>query len=120
MGLDMYLTGRKDGVETDLGYWRKANAVHNFFVEVVQNGEDECQEIAVSVSDLHTLMNACRDVLDNPGEAESILPTVGGFFFGSTEYDSGYFDDIRHTIKVVEDALAFANEGGEVFYQSSW
>lgn len=120
MGLDMYLTGRKNGVNTDLGYWRKANAIHNFFVEVVQNGEDECREHPVSVSDLSALMDACKDALDNPEDAESILPTTSGFFFGSTEYDDYYFDDLRRTIKVVEDALAFAREGGEVFYQSSW
>jgi len=28
----------------EVGYWRKANQIHNWFVENVQNGIDECQE----------------------------------------------------------------------------
>ena len=27
----------------DVGYWRKANAIHNYFVQRCQNGVDECQ-----------------------------------------------------------------------------
>ena len=27
-----------------VGYWRKANAIHNWFVQNVQDGRDECQK----------------------------------------------------------------------------
>jgi hypothetical protein len=30
-------------VETTVAYWRKANAIHSWFVQNVQDGVDECQ-----------------------------------------------------------------------------
>ena len=65
MGLDMYLKGKKflwtderkklkvsgvklpkgveiSGIEFNVGYWRKANAIHNWFVENVQKYDDDC------------------------------------------------------------------------------
>ena len=54
MGLDMYLYGVKSNywlhdynigqVKTviEVGYWRKANQIHNWFVENIQNGIDDC------------------------------------------------------------------------------
>ena len=30
-------------INEHVGYWRKANAIHNFFVVKVQGGRDECQ-----------------------------------------------------------------------------
>lgn len=122
MGLDMGLVGCVGSNETELAYWRKANAIHNYFVEVVQNDNDDCGSYVVSESDLNTLAEACKDVLANLNLAESVLPTVGGFFFGSIEYDEGYMDDLKDTLVAVETALKFMqdNPNGEVRYWSSW
>ena len=30
-----------------IGYWRKANQIHNWFVENVQGGEDDCKKYYV-------------------------------------------------------------------------
>ena len=40
--LDEYLPSIS--LEASVGYWRKANHIHRWFVENVQGGEDECQE----------------------------------------------------------------------------
>jgi hypothetical protein len=79
MGLDMYLTKRiwvspderakltitgVEGVKTarvkfileDAGYWRKANAIHQWFVENVQAGEADCREYYVSRTQLEALL----------------------------------------------------------------
>ena len=36
-------------------YWRKANQIHNWFVENVQDGDDDCRDYYVSEEDLEEL-----------------------------------------------------------------
>jgi hypothetical protein len=45
--------------------WRKANAIHKWFVDNVQHGEDDCREHDVSRSQLVILMELCKKVLDS-------------------------------------------------------
>jgi hypothetical protein len=51
--------------------------------------------------------------------APELLPPQSGFFFGGTEYDEYYFQDLEKTRKMIEDVLA-EPEGGDFYYQSSW
>ena len=74
-------------VEAEVGYWRKANAVHDWFVKNVQDGEDDCKSYYVSREKLEELRSLCQRVLDDREQARELLPTTQGFFFGSTEYD---------------------------------
>lgn len=135
MGLDMYLTAdrylwdfgdtndkdkikimgemfpelpkesRVKEVTAEIMYWRKANAIHKWFVDNVQDGVDECQKSYVSKEKLQKLLETCKAVLANPDQAEKILPSQSGFFFGGTEYDEWYMKDIEKTIKVLEDIV---------------
>ena len=57
-------------IEEEVGYWRKANAIHNWFVENVQDGEDDCREYSVSVEQLQELLDTCKRVLKNHDLAE--------------------------------------------------
>ena len=116
-------------VTTVTAYWRKANAIHQWFVDNVQNGEDDCKEYYVSTEDLQKLADVCRDVIahkDDPAYCEDVLPTSSGFFFGSTEIDEWYFQDIIYTAERLDEILATyrkrAAEGKYVdfTYQSSW
>lgn len=68
MGLDMYLIKRRKNDEKDdsfnqVAYWRKANQIHNWFVENVQDGNDDCGYYEVSRQQLQELLSDCRDVL---------------------------------------------------------
>jgi hypothetical protein len=83
-------------------YWRKANAIHRWFVDNVQGGNDDCRTYYVHHSRLRDLLGVINQVLDYPEEAEDILPTASGCFFGHTEYDEYYMDTLRHT----QDRLA--------------
>lgn len=66
MGLDMYLGARNQAGEyQELGYWRKANAVHGWFVRECADGVDECQEIFVSREQLSKLRADCNNALAN-------------------------------------------------------
>lgn len=83
----------------EVAYWRKANAIHEWFVENVQNGEDDCEaHRELTRSDLTKLIGLCKKVLKNSDLAPELLPTQDGFFFGGTQYDDWYFKDLRTTI----------------------
>jgi hypothetical protein len=49
----------------------------------------------------------------------SILPTRGGFFFGSTNYDMYYIQDMEETVRILTEALKLP-ESTEFIYQSDW
>ena len=108
----------------DVGYWRKANAIHNYFVQRCQNGVDECQMSLVKKSDLLELLKRCKKVLKNKGDEDlvnELLPPKSGFFFGSTDINDGFYRDIQDTIEIIEKVLKETNFKTQIiFYQSSW
>ncbi len=150
MGLDMYLTARRffwdlegnpdhelarkiealvpEGaglrakeVRFEAAYWRKANAIHAWFVANCQDGVDECQETYVELEKLQELMATVDKVLENNDLAGELLPTRSGFFFGGTEFDEWYFRGLRYTSERLH--LLLENErykGMDFYYQSSW
>ena len=107
-------------VEThEVGYWRKANAIHQWFVNNVQGGEDECNLHSVSREHMLELKDLCTRVIENPALASELLPTSAGFFFGSEEYNEYYFHTLRQTITIIDACLAMSSEW-EFGYCSSW
>ena len=107
----------------EVGYWRKANQIHAWFVENVQNGVDECQESYVSKEDLIELRDICRTLNKSKSvkKAEELLPTQQGFFFGSEGYDEYYFEDIKETLKVLNSVIKeIEKDDAEIYYQASW
>jgi hypothetical protein len=106
-----------------VGYWRKANQIHEWFVTNVQGGVDECQESYVTLDQLQSLKTECEQVLEFKDKASEILPRSGGFFFGGENYDEWYFSDIKDTIKILSDILEDKSESGaeiSYYYQASW
>ena len=115
-------------ITEQVGYWRKANHIHRWFVENVQNGEDDCGEYYISDDSLLELLDICKRIIENKELASELLPTQPGFFFGSTDYDDYYFEDIENTIEIIESLLSdrLENEDGSkyfpgsIYYESSW
>lgn len=106
-------------IEEEVGYWRKANAIHQWFVDNVQNGVDECQESYVPASKLQELLDICLYIKKDNKLADELLPTQGGFFFGPTGYDMWYMQTIDTTIKILEK-LDLENTTDDFYYQASW
>ncbi len=108
-------------VNVTVAYWRKANAIHNWFVENVQDGKDECQDSYVSREQLTHLRDLCKEVLANPALAAELLAPKAGFFFGSTDIDDYYKQDLNDTItqltRVLDDDRL---KGFNFYYHSSW
>jgi hypothetical protein len=103
----------------EIGYWRKANQIHKWFVDNVQNGNDNCDNYYVDREDLENLLKVCKEVKNDPSKADELLPTRSGFFFGSTDYDEWYFNDIDSTIQILEEALN-DKDADSFEYSSSW
>jgi hypothetical protein len=107
-------------VEVGVAYWRKANAIHQWFVNNCQDGNDDCRPAYVSREKLAELLDLAKQVKADPTLAEELLPTTSGFFFGSTEYGEYYMQDIEETIKQLEQVLASTADDWQFQYQSSW
>jgi hypothetical protein len=103
----------------EVGYWRKANAIHQWFVDNCQGGVDDCRDAYVSRENLEQLLNLCKIVSIDNDKAEQLLPTASGFFFGGTGYDEWYYEGINSTIEILEEALS-DGDADEFSYHSSW
>ena len=125
MGLDQSIFRKKaDGKLVEEIYWRKANFVHNYFTkDWLERGfeDDNCTEFPVDEEALIWLAEKCDYVLENRGEADAVLPTMSGFFFGSTEYGDWYFNDLQYTIDQINELLTLRPlEKGEEFFYYAW
>lgn len=120
MGLDMYITSRKNkDTWNSLVYWRKFNAVHDWFVRNVQNGVDDCGRYVVSKKKLVELINLLKLAQDT--QDTTIFPTRSGLFFGSTAYDEDYWLKVDQSIKKLEHVLnTFDFEKDKLIYEASW
>jgi hypothetical protein len=106
-------------ISAELMYWRKANAIHNWFVKHVQDGIDDCKPYSVSRKQLTDLKDVCERVLGWKELATDLIPPTDGFFFGSTEIDEFYWADLKRTAEAATRILALPKEWA-FEYQSSW
>lgn len=106
-------------VKIEAGYWRKANAIHKWFVDNCQDGNDDCGNYHVSRQQLQELKKLCEKVLAFRHLAVECLPAQSGFFFGNTDYDEWYFKDLEQTVQIINDCLELP-ESWDFEYHSSW
>lgn len=138
-------------VRTGVAYWRKANAIHRFFYEYTGEDEDKreiyipyecleellkrCKEIKSEVELIDGKVSAgytYKDgkrvdewaddkVIKDSSLCEELLPTQEGFFFGDTDYDEYYLEDIDLTIEQIEDILKTDDRAiDDYYYYGSW
>lgn len=143
MGLDMYLNAKRylwhneddvaalvaevfpelkerrvKEVIVEAMYWRKSNQIHKWFVDNIQNGTDDCGNYEVSPDDLKRLRDLIKQVLTerNP----ELLPPQQGFFFGSTDVDEWYWQDLERTADELDLVLEEFPDSWYFEYHSSW
>jgi hypothetical protein len=106
-------------IEIEAMYWRKANAIHKWFVDNVQKGTDDCGTYDVSRDQLQELLDLIIEVIDSKNSRK--LPPASGFFFGSTEVGEWYWDDLNETKDRLSALLTDSEfEKWEFTYHSSW
>jgi len=102
-----------------VAYWRKFNALHQWFVTNVQLGIDKCNLYELDKDVLFELLEVLEEVhnLKNPSK----LPPTQGFFWGSTEVDDYYWDKVESSIQTISELIDETDWNKErLFYQSSW
>ena len=104
-------------------YFRKVNFIYAFFQDILVN-----ESCLVSKNAIVELMDYCKDVLEHHktdadggvAYAEANLPTQAGFFFGSTDYDEWYFNDVKDCWIQMGKLLHSLKEGDMVLWDFSW
>lgn len=84
------------GLWEGIGYWRKANHIHNWFVKYVQNEVDDCGVYEVSEDALLELLETCKKV-----KYESKL--VKGKVKNGEQLVNGKWKDIIEDGEYIED-----------------
>ena len=88
----------------ELMYWRKANQIHNWFVQNCQNGVDDCGRYVITVNDLIKLKELCEKILTMTNVKQELRPT----------YPNGWSSESVHVMQDVrlltEEGIKFASE----------
>lgn len=103
-----------------VGYWRKANQIHGWFVDNVQNEMDDCRDYYVDREQLRELLVTCQAIAQDRSKAEKLLPPTQGFFFGSDGIDEWYWQDIDNTIEMLSYVLENVGNEWSFTYRASW
>lgn len=136
-------------ITEEIGYWRKFNALHGWFVQNCADGEDSCQEIYVSKKMMDELLNillkvktlldsskkktlTSKDWNDKDYEYEvyecedavrELLSPTEGFFFGDSDINEYYKEQVEYTIKLIRSFKKEVNDddfSASIIYQASW
>jgi hypothetical protein len=105
-------------VRTQVAYWRKCNQIHAFFTR--EEELENCAEMSIDRDELEELQKRIAQVKADHSLAEELLPSQSGFFFGSTDYDEGYFKDLERTEEVLKRLLAHEDEDISYTYTANW
>lgn len=99
MGLDIFFETHKT-----IGYFRKVNFLVRYFADLGFDVENQTP-FYITKDQVVELRNRCRMVLEDHDQANDLLPTMSGFFFGSTNYDEYYFEDVEQVLEYCEETL---------------
>lgn len=99
----------------EVAYFRKVNFLIPFF-----GYEENCSNIEIDKYQVEDLIEACKEVLANHDKASFLLPTQEGFFFGSTDYDDWYFDDVQNVKEKFEEILADFDRDEDILLMHCW
>lgn len=111
-------------IRLNVAYWRKSNQIHAWFDRLsMANHEkhlENCEDLGVQLDDLKQLVSTCQEVLDDHDKAGELLPTEGGFFYGSTEYNDCYFNNLKQTVRMLQPFIDIADDRWVFSYHGWW
>lgn len=111
-------------VSFEVAYWRKANAIHGWFVHNIQDGKDDCSKYYVPLGALKDLLALCEGILEGAIDPDELEP-VGGFFFGPTDDDDWYEECLKLTVEQLKPLIEWfdgdeTRKAWDLHYQASW
>ncbi|WP_349550087.1 hypothetical protein [Leuconostoc pseudomesenteroides] len=122
MGLDMYLQAenKQTGKSRLLHSWRKANQIRQWFVSHFDQDADAQVRISFNEETIEALIAEIEIVLKKPELAPQLMPTSDGFFFGSTDYDTYYFDELKDTLQYLNNDFEYDPDNEQLIYTEWW
>lgn len=144
--------------DSEIGYLRKANAIHKYIIDNYNNGVDNCEPIPLDKEKLKEFYKIVMQLIyeckltkgkivngysfsrDKNGQTKMIpnyetgytmaktsqnlcdklLPTSEGFFFGSTDYDQYYYNDLLEFKNILEKLIKTDDSKYDIYYLASW
>lgn len=108
MGLDQFIfaklkTSNKKESDIEVAYFRKFNALQNYFEENFD--QENCEDTNLTYDIVVDLIDRLERVVKakafgNTDTAEELFPTTNGFFYGDTSYNEYYFEKIRDALRL--------------------
>lgn len=99
-------------------YFRKVNFLFAYFENI---GKMIDQWFAfVDKEDVDDIIDRCERVLKDHKLATELLPTQSGFFFGSTDYNEWYFNDVKDCLRQMKKYRKLLKEGVTGYVIFSW
>lgn len=99
----------------EIAYFRKVNLLMTFF-----EYEGNCEFKEIYHDEVELLIDHCERVLADHSLAQELLPTTGGFFFGSTEYSEWYFSDVENVLDTFKKILEETDWENEIVEMYCW
>jgi len=133
----------------ELGQWRKANAIHKWFVDNVQSGNDDCKIYYVGEDKLKKLLGSCNEVIKASKLVDGMVTNGSTFKDGKQipiKEKGKYIENSEVAMKLLPCAEGFffgqyeydewyldyikytkkviasalKEKSGDIYYQSSW
>ena len=94
-------------IQIHVAYWRKSNQIHKWIVEKSNDGEypEDDTKVSITGEQLLELVEICKELLEDKDvdKAMELLPPSEGFFFGSSDIDDYYWQDLEYTVEQLKD-----------------
>jgi hypothetical protein len=104
----------------DVWTGRKENHIQRAIEQMKGQSAVNCGYLFLNREDIALLVESLRTVNENPDYASAVLPTQNGFFFGGTQYDEWYFEDIKRELVDFEQILKDWDESAAYAYWAWW
>ena len=88
-------------------YFRKFNALQDYVESFVEDSDINCKYVALDIEELFDALfdtSSGSTKLRSQDEIKKNFEPTEGFFFGSTEYDEWYWEDVDTLAEWVKDA----------------
>lgn len=99
----------------EVAYFRKVNFLLPFFEYC-----EDCSRLEIDDYKIDELLVKCKQVLEDHSLAETLLPIQCGFFFGNTEYNDWYFDEVKEVYDKFSEIAEDFNSDEDMLVMVCW